>query len=1374
MLVRNILITLAACLMAAPEAVAEYVKATYPQTPKVVQSVEISAPDSVPLGGRVTINLTVNASGAMAPDRKLFLYLMQPDELNTAWHVETIEPRPASSQWKAGANRLQPFTFTVPADIPTGDFRIVVGVHTQGFGGEKPVRVTGNQASRIGKIITRGQMVDKYGVPHEWHLNHAHTMIWDGEPYIPIGGMFVYDRDWNVVKAQIDAMKQHGIRDIYLHLGVNQPYVWLERSDDDFRFFQQTIDYLDDNDFRYGIQFQALEARGNGWYYPGRGPRVEVTESGTVQAQEERVKSAYFAVYDMATQEIVQVGKARVSEEKYMEADVELPREGRFRVVFTCERDAPGGYSMYWWDEAYDNYVAKVHSHYSKVNLGPGFRFIVDPLWNEMNVNRDFFPSAARYRQWMASWLQKRYGTIDRLNAAWKPLDKQVESFEQAGRLIPLDRFDSLDGEKILQWLLDPETGTVIQTNLRDSQSNYDWQECLGRGLLHYVNDMADEWKKIYDVPVIYKGFSDMDHWHINDVGTATGHDGLGMESYGNGEPMMLFMAGHLYGELQQATKTQWLIVTESAEGNHMDNSPSRNKMPGYTSRIGHMYANINGLISGGAKGFFHYNMISGRAADTPWTDALMVDPRQLEWLATYSRAVENTPGLADYKPIAYFRYPGLYNPNAMNLYSEPAKDYYNLGGWWWREPIGKSEDGIWILPTFSLLPDTPLFLVNLENIPGSQRHADEVRKAIRDNLRITVIGYRKDLGTLPEIDRFYTSEYSRDSDGRQFQVLKPGPRSQVLGRNAQGQVWNLREGNLQINSKQVFGQHGYQPADLGVTSRERVDSYWGVFEEVLGITILNLGEKLDGLHFDDAGTPVTVVQTKDSPQTLTFDIPAGAQVTARYSNGTPAGRLAGGRLVVDLEPVDMTLIRYDEWEKRDQHRFVLGGILIDSIDAKDSVIIEGLPLSSATPKEAASAALDEARKSLARVPVTHTGSLERVIATAENHFNRGAYAQTVAAATDGLDEWFRRNTPYIWIEAEDYKASNFNYSKMGGITPCSGAAIIALQTAVEPPLGNGWYASYEFDAPEDGTYQLWLRENYLSFSSPSSYRIDDGPWVRVPNTLVPHDSAVVALYNALEDTRQVFAWYHYGEVQLKRGKHTITFRVTEPRGKGTSVTMADNRPYAKLVDVILLTRQGFVPDGPAKPRYISTEVRESVVNLAPSPSFEFRPWSNMPEPRGWMRSESSDDVRWQDAGWGFYNVMPGVGLDVGQRYAYVGQRNLTIKPGGEVRHWRSNPIEVRGGVDYQFESFIRTAMRFDSEVTVGVEWLDASGGVIASQLETRDGEFDWTHIRFVQTSPPGTAAARLVFQVAPGTEGFAYFDDVVFAEFPAARQVSR
>ena len=1364
---RTALIIASLLSVTAAAASPDYRRPDYPQTPPAVSAISVSAPSSARQGSTMRVDITVTAAAPLPDDRLMFASLTHAGAVR---HVEVLKN---PSPWKAGTNAVRGARIRIPRDIPPGDYELTVGVYQEHAEARAPLRLTGRPPARPAKIVTTGKMVDKHGVPHRWHINHAHTLIWNGRPYIPAGGMFIYDRDWELVKAQIDLLHRYGVRSIYLHLGVNQPYPWKTYSEDDYRFFQQTIDYLDELGFTYGIEFQALEAKGPGWYYPGRGPRVEVSGPGTVRVEEDKVRDGYFAVFDMESWEVVQTGRARVTGGRQVEADVSVERPGRYQVVFTLEREAPEMFSTYFWDEQYPNYVETVLKHYSRVALGPGFRFIVDPLWNEMNVNRDFFPRSPVYERQLAEWLRQRYGTIEELNRRWRTGGSPLESFEQAARLAPLDRKRPRLRGPEFQFMLDPATGRVFRMDLSVSQVNYDLQEHLGRSLLHFTCDIADRFKQLYDVPVIYKGFSDLDFWHINDLGTPGGHDGLGMESYGNGEPLLMFMAGHLYGALEQATKTTWLIVTETGEGNHQDNSPSRNKMPGYSSRLGHMYANFNALLSGGAKGVFQYNMVPGGGTDQPWTDALTADPRQLEWLATYQRILDNAPALADYRPPAYYRFPGLYNPNSMNLHSEPNADYAGIGGWWWREPIGRSENDIWILPSFSLRPDAPMFIVNLEDMPATERHRDELVRALRDGVRITMTGFRRDAGSIPEIDRYYTRKMSVDSDGRRFQVLRPTPTSRILGQTAKGEVWNLVDGNLQINSKQVFAVHGYRPEALLPGKEKSLEPYYGVFRELLGVEVLPADAGMYAFHYSEGGTPVTVIGTLDEPRTVSFELPAAGRVEAVWPDGSPAGEARGGRLVVRLEPQRAELVRRDDWARRDENRWVRSGILVDSLDARDSVIIRGLPLERAYPLEMAGYAVRQAQVALAALPEEARPGLERIIRRALEAAGKGLHREAAEIAIRDTDSFFEKATPYIWIEAEDRKESNFNYSRMGGIPRLSGGAFLGLATAVEPPADTGWFARYEFSVPSAGVYQLWVRESYLELSSPCEYRVDGGDWVPVTNRLVPRDARVAALYNAIEDTRQVFAWYHYGEVRLEKGRHSLTFRVRERREKGSAVTMADKRPYAKLMDCILLTAGGFEPSGAQKPRRLLPQTLPPLVNLAPAPSFEFRPREGMKEPPGWLRSEDSDGVLWQDAGWGSYNVMPGVALDVGQRYAYIGQRNLTVRVGDRPRWWRSDIIPVKELTPYLFEVSVRTVGMQGASPVVQVIWLAENGDILAeSDPMAVAANRDWqrhTYRRLV--SPPGASQAQIHLGVTRGLGGTAYFDDVVFAELPPLRR---
>lgn len=1275
---------------------AEYAVPSYPAQPSQVTVFAAGVPAQAELGSQIRATFGVELREPVPDNARLYFYLIK---AGLTYFAEPVEIRPDTPL--AGKITLDPCEITIPDDIPAGDYEYRAGAYLDSAQVTGKIRLSGTCSTAHPTIVTTGAFRDKYGTPHYWHINKAHTLFWDGKPFVPAGGMFIYDRDWNLVKAQIDLLKKYGVKNIYLHLGVNQPYVWKDYSDDDYAYFQKTIDYLDENGFTYGIEFQALEAKGYGYSYPGGGARVDhVKNSGTVRAEEKEARSAVFIVHDNATGRAVQTGTARV-DGNFLEADVVVPEPGDYRVVFAADRPGPNDYTMYWWDDKYEKYVDKVRSHYSKVKLGPGFRFLVDPLWNEMNNNHGFVPSAPAFAEQFAQWLKQRYGTIDKLNEAWNPQGNRWPTFSAAGSTIPIERVDDKPTGKLMQYAYSRTAKRFYAVEACSSQFNYDVREFIGRSLLHYCNDIADVFKKMNDVPVIFKGFSDVDWWHINDTGLGSGHDGLGMESYGNGEPMLLFMAAHLFGECEQATKTTWLIVTETGEGNHQDAVLSRNKPIGYTSRLGTMYANYNALVSMGAKGIYQYNMIGGRGCQDPWTDNISRDPRQLEWLGTYDRILRNASNLVDYKPTAYYRFPALFNPCSMELYSEPCGDFYNMGGWWWREPVERYQNNIWILPSFSLRPETPMFIVNLERQPASVRFADELQKAVSRGQRITMIGFRKDLGRIPAVDKYYIDRFSVNERGRKFQVLRPTPTSRILNRAPNGEVWNLIDGNVQINSEEVFGRHGYSPENLVAGNEKPVEPYYGVFEELLGVQLLNAGQNLSGFVFTDEGKPVTVLTTHDEPFEMEAPVPSTA--TCRFSDGSPAGNVSGGKLSVKLEPFErrLTAAKYD-WAPE--------GILVDSTSAKDAVIIEG----------------------------------------------------AVVALTAAQDVPAKPAPDYVWIEGEDAVSHNYNYSRLGGVPPLSGGAYLGLETAVDPPADTGWYATYDFDAPSGGAYQLWLRENYLSFSSPCRYRVDGGRWIDAPNTFLPHDIEVAALYNAVEDERQIFAWYHYGSIDLSSGKHTITFRVDKPRPYGTVLTMANDRPYAKLIDCILLTRGGFTPDGSRRPQASDQPVQPPMINLLPNPSVEFDS-DRDDKCDGWSPSEDLG-LEWTKPGWGNIREEGLFDVNLGLKDAYAEMRALKIQPGERERTWSSDRVDAGAAKTVLAGGWVRTNVK-QVDAFLRVEWLDAQGRPVSSDvIRANLGDGEWHEARSALARPVSARYARMKCEVGPGTEGFAWFDDLYLA----------
>ena len=105
------------------------------------------------------------------------------------------------------------------------------------------------------KYRASGTFSDASGAQHAWSINESHALIWDGEPYIPVGSVFTpssvsaqadqgsYDAD---VK-QLAAMKAKGITDVVVKgngpLTLQDPAAW-----------QKIFSYLDTNGFTYGVE----------------------------------------------------------------------------------------------------------------------------------------------------------------------------------------------------------------------------------------------------------------------------------------------------------------------------------------------------------------------------------------------------------------------------------------------------------------------------------------------------------------------------------------------------------------------------------------------------------------------------------------------------------------------------------------------------------------------------------------------------------------------------------------------------------------------------------------------------------------------------------------------------------------------------------------------------------------------------------------------------------------------------------------------------------------------------------------------------------------------------------------------------------------
>jgi hypothetical protein len=119
--------------------------------------------------------------------------------------------------------------------------------------------------------------------------------------------------------------------------------------------------------------------------------------------------------------------------------------------------------------------------------------------------------------------------------------------------------------------------------------------------------------------------------------------------------------------------------------------------------------------------------------------------------------------------------------------------------------------------------------------------------------------------------------------------------------------------------------------------------------------------------------------------------------------------------------------------------------------------------------------------------------------------------------------------------------------------------------------------ASYRFNAPSAGEFELWVRANPVQ--AKLSYRFNDGSWTPI-DVEKGLDSTNIAA-DAKPDLR-FLAWARAGKVSLKKGANSIRFRMDSPN---------NNHGY---LDCFVLANEAFTPRGTVKPDQVAAAARRA------------------------------------------------------------------------------------------------------------------------------------------------------------------------------------
>lgn len=512
------------------------------------------------------------------------------------------------------------------------------------------------------KLVTGGTYRDAAGKEHSWRITEAHSLLWDGAAYLPVGVTFIPQSwatgatadAWAADQKALDDLKAHGILDICLSAGtVGLTHVAPAQV-------QKTLDYLDANGFRYGIEIADFPKDPLIGYVIKPGVYRDASPPVAGPDRFSHISGLADAVYMLVSKhegEIDETGRAQIQGPDT--AIVNIKNAGPDDVLLLYPQrlftaGSPESHLPDLW-QGYDEYRDRVLTFFRRVKLGPGFRFFRDPLTGSIGMQgevENLIPTTEGYQLDFQAWLDRKYShSVDDLNRAWGIADRSTGSappdFATAARSIPL-----WSGTRGIPGIYDPTTQTTYMVTNKPRIISRTWEDIAQfriESTRGYMNAIADVLKKgVADVPVVYE-WTGHNALFSNDR-MRGGYDGLSLTP---GPNESIADGAYAYGQAEESPKTNWLITGKAGKD--------------VASRAD-LFGDWDTLKGMGVRGFFL----------SPGADAPGANP--LDWLNSYAAGTQlAAAALADSKPQI------LWYPASANL---------GLG-------VRQLSDGVWWLPSY-------------------------------------------------------------------------------------------------------------------------------------------------------------------------------------------------------------------------------------------------------------------------------------------------------------------------------------------------------------------------------------------------------------------------------------------------------------------------------------------------------------------------------------------------------------------------------------------------------------------------------------------------------------------------------------------------
>jgi len=456
------------------------------------------------------------------------------------------------------------------------------------------------------------------GTPTSWSINEHQTLIWGGQPYLPVGVRI------DGTPQAVVAAKSAGITDVIVDLPANG-LGW-----------DAVIAALNQANMHFLLRVDSLAPMARGFAIEPQGYRVTgITKPKQITLEIPGATSAFVVLATKSDATIVDSARVPVVDGKLSYFAKTGPEIEHVLLVYPemTSIEQPD----YWeiLDTERDELLGSLRKH----TPGAGLRGIVNPIGRglaTLGKEARFVPTSPYFRMEFSAYLEEKYKNLDTLLKSWSmsastfsQIDdktrKYVTTFSALAKLIPL--WTSTRG---IGAMLDPETNKIY---LCDSKLSQVWSD-----IAQVINTAGDRRfarivpaiRSIVDVPVL----QDWLGWASPYETRKPSIDGVGMRASGTTQSSLAETGSRAASSILRWPSHGWLVTTELDLGTAADASAQ-------------LAGDLDDLSSMGARGVFV-------KADTP---ALV------KKVADEARQRSSDTSLMNRSPLPIFFPENAYNP---------------------------------------------------------------------------------------------------------------------------------------------------------------------------------------------------------------------------------------------------------------------------------------------------------------------------------------------------------------------------------------------------------------------------------------------------------------------------------------------------------------------------------------------------------------------------------------------------------------------------------------------------------------------------------------------------------------------------------------